>query len=416
MASLSDSIISVFLDKRQCILTDTDVNNALVNQGISCNVEDIRRHVQILSPGLFQLINNANGRVTIRVEPKIEICDEFLNNHCSGQENQCVRLHICRHFEGNCPSLNCRFPHDFSKGYNRKIIAENHCECVNPVLLVKLLRLRKFSLRPSSSCLPHTRGRRPRGRGRGRGHGRGRGVSNHGSARNSITQKDDSNRQVDVSFPSSSLAPQIDMEIIEILLHTHDIKIEDKYNENENEYFRRVTIQLGRIDDVEKLLISPVINHHGTDIKFKRTSQIIDKTSFLLKTSINNEHDKINSSRIELYISTLIKNNSINRISDLSTNSEQIILVRCNNEIDFDRVRQAYESKSELSGKHLTLSQVYECDALEIHYNNTNKSITFNDLKIIFESAWNDIFAFNFSTDDCAEIEFINAHGMRTSF
>ncbi|CAF3283695.1 unnamed protein product, partial [Rotaria sp. Silwood2] len=110
------------------------------------------------------------------------------------------------------------------------------------------------------------------------------------------------------------------------------------------------------------------------------------------------------------YISTLIKNNSINRISDLSTNSEQIILVRCNNEIDFDRVRQAYESKSELSGKHLTLSQVYECDALEIHYNNTNKSITFNDLKIIFESAWNDIFAFNFSTDDCAEIEFINAH------
>ncbi|CAF4315441.1 unnamed protein product, partial [Rotaria sordida] len=178
-----------------------------------------------------------------------------------------------------------------------------------------------------------------------------------------------------------------------ILLNLHDIKIEDKFNENENEYFRRITIQLERIDDIEKLLISPIINHHGNDIKFKRTNQIIDKTSFLLKTSIMNEQDKIILSRIELYIHRLIKNNSKSKISDLSTNTEQIILVNCNNEIDFNHVRQAYESKSELSGKHFTLIQIYECDALEIHFNDTNKSITVDDLKIIFDYVWKDLFA-----------------------
>ncbi|CAF4921366.1 unnamed protein product, partial [Rotaria sp. Silwood1] len=415
MTSLPDSIISVFLEKRQCILTDTEVNNALVNQGISCNVEDIRRHVQLLSPGLFQLINNANERVTIRVEPKIEICGEFLNNNCKPKGKQCDRLHICRHFEGNCPSQNCGFPHDFSTGYNRKIIAENHCQYVNPILLIKLLRLKKSSSRPPASRLSRTRGSQSsrRGRGYGHSHGRGRSFSNHATSRNSIVQKDDPNRQVDVSFPSSSLAKQMDMEMIEILLNLHDIKIEDKFNENENEYFRRVTIQLGRIDDVEKLLSSPVINHHGIDIKFKHTNQIIDRTRFLLKTSINNVQDKIISSRMELYISTLIKNNSISKISDLSTSTEQIILVHCNRDIDFDGVRQAYKSKQELSGKHLTLNQVYECDALEVHYNDTNKSITVEDLKIIFESAWNDIFAFNFPTNNCAEIEFINTQAFK---
>ena len=39
--------------------------------------------------------------------------------------------------------------------------------------------------------------------------------------------------------------------MIEILLTVKDIKIEDKFNENENEYFRRVTIQLQQINGIE---------------------------------------------------------------------------------------------------------------------------------------------------------------------
>ncbi|CAF1935738.1 unnamed protein product [Rotaria magnacalcarata] len=416
MSRLGDDIISVFLDRRQCVLTDADVFKALNHQGISCTVESVRQQAQLLSPALFHLMPNENRTVTINVDPKIEICQGYLGNHCPAKPNPCERLHICRHFEGNCPSANCTFPHDFSKGYNRKIIAEHHCQFINPLLLIKLLRLKQ-----SSSIPPPRQGistgfnHRPRGRGRGRRRGRGRGgrFVNNESFRNLIAQKSDPNRQVDVSFPSSNLAQQINMEIIEMLLNVRDIKIEDRFNEGENEYFRRVTIQLGETNDVEKLLNLSPISHDGVDIKFKRTHQIIDKTRLLLKTSINNEHDKIISSRIQLYLSTLIKNNPISKIVDLSNDNEQIVFVQCDNDIDFNSVRQAHKLKSELSGKHLILTQAYECDALEIHYNEKNKLITVEDLQRILKSAWNDIFALNFPTNDHAEIEFINVQAFK---
>jgi len=88
----------------------------------------------------------------------------------------------------------------------------------------------------------HNRGGRGRGRGRRRG---GRSVS---SLTTFPSQKSDPTRQVDVSFPSSRLAEQTDMEMIEMLLNLRNIKVEDKFNENENEYFRRGTIQLQRTD------------------------------------------------------------------------------------------------------------------------------------------------------------------------
>ncbi|CAF4559652.1 unnamed protein product, partial [Rotaria socialis] len=297
---------------------------------------------------------------------------------------------------------------------------EHHCQFINPLLLIKLLRLKKSSsIPPPRQGIPTGFNSRPRGRGQGRGRGRGRRRGrggrfvNNESFRNLIAQKFDPHRQVDVSFPSSNLAQQINIEIIEMLLSVHDIKIEDRFNEGENEYFRRVTIQLGETNDVEKLLNLSPIPYDGVDIKFKRTHQIIDKTRLLLKTSINNEHDKIISSRIQLYLSTLIKNNPISKIVDLSNENEQIVFVQCDNDIDFNSVRQAHKLKSELSGKHLILTQAYECDALEIHYNEKNKSITVEDLQRILKSAWNDIFALNFPTGDHAEVEFINVQAFK---
>jgi len=79
--------------------------------------------------------------------------------------------------------------------------------------------------------------------------------------------------------------------------------------------------------------MSPIIDHHGIPIKFKRTKQTIDKTTFILKTSINNEYDKIDLHRFELYVATLVGNDFIDSISDLSSDSEQIMLVQCKGEI-----------------------------------------------------------------------------------
>jgi hypothetical protein len=71
MASLPDSIVSVFLDKQAHALKNTEVSIALVNQGIPCNPEDVRRHVQLLSPALIQLIPPEDKTITIRVDPKV---------------------------------------------------------------------------------------------------------------------------------------------------------------------------------------------------------------------------------------------------------------------------------------------------------------------------------------------------------
>lgn len=85
--------------------------------------------------------------------------------------------------------------------------------------------------------------------------------------------------------------------------------------------------------DVVKLLESPVISCDGTDIKFKRTRQIIDQTSFLLKVSVSDEDEKISLTDLELHIKTLIKDNPIRKILDLSNDSEQSILVLCSKNI-----------------------------------------------------------------------------------
>jgi hypothetical protein len=45
------------------------------------------------------------------------------------------------------------------------------------------------------------------------------------------------------------------MEIIEMRLSQCDINVKDKFKENENEYFRRGTMQLERINGIEFYLL-----------------------------------------------------------------------------------------------------------------------------------------------------------------
>ena len=80
MTSVQDSILSVFLDKQARVLKDTDVSTALVNQGIPCDTDDVRRHVRLLSPGLFHLTDNTDGTITIRVDPKVNcLCSRLFD-------------------------------------------------------------------------------------------------------------------------------------------------------------------------------------------------------------------------------------------------------------------------------------------------------------------------------------------------
>jgi hypothetical protein len=79
MTTLQDRILSVFIDHQTRVLKDSDVMNGLINQGIPCSIEDVRRQVQSLSPALFQMVFNEDRTVvTIRVEPTVKYLFSFI--------------------------------------------------------------------------------------------------------------------------------------------------------------------------------------------------------------------------------------------------------------------------------------------------------------------------------------------------
>ena len=80
-------------------------------------------------------------------------------------------------------------------------------------------------------------------------------------------------------------------------------------------------------------MASPILTRDNIDIKFKRTNQIIDRSGFILKTSINDKQNKLIEDRVRLYITLLVGNNVSYTITDLSTIDEQVFHVQCNNEI-----------------------------------------------------------------------------------
>lgn len=71
MSNLFDKIISVFLNKKQLILKDSDINHTLITQGIQCDIKEIHRHVQFLSPALFQTSSHKDNSMIIEVDPKV---------------------------------------------------------------------------------------------------------------------------------------------------------------------------------------------------------------------------------------------------------------------------------------------------------------------------------------------------------
>ncbi|CAF3645504.1 unnamed protein product [Rotaria sordida] len=390
MSNLSDNIISIFVNKQVLTLKDSDINLALIAQGIQCYIEEVRHHVQILSPTLFQLSFNKDNTMTIHVDPQIDICEAFLAGHCHNIVKQCDKLHICREFD-HCKIPNCRYPHNFTRGQNRKIVQQINCENINCILLVKLIRMKKIFNHSETSS--NTR--------------------NINISNKNLIKKDDINKQIDISYPSKNLTQQIDMEIIEMTLEVKNIIIEKKFQESENEYFRRGKIQLEQINDVEKLLASPILPIENIDIKFKRTKQIIDRTSFLLKILINNQQDKIAESRIKLYIALLVGNHISYTVIDLSTMNEQICLIQCNHNLDFDKIRQQHESKPQLQGKNISLIQIYECDTVSICYIDEHKIMKYDDIRNIIQSVRKNVFTFQLVNQYYVEVEFINVDAFK---
>lgn len=73
MANPLNQIISVFLNKRSLILKDSEISHSLVAKGAPLYVEEVRQHVQTLSPALFQLSFTKDASMTITVDPQVRI-------------------------------------------------------------------------------------------------------------------------------------------------------------------------------------------------------------------------------------------------------------------------------------------------------------------------------------------------------
>lgn len=105
-----------------------------------------------------------------------------------------------------------------------------NCQNVDALLLVQLIRMHIVLAKQSNSAhsLPPT--------------------PNEYVQKKEPLRIDDINKQIDISFPSSKLARQVDMEIIELHLGTKNITINKIIDECEDDYFNRKTIQLEQID------------------------------------------------------------------------------------------------------------------------------------------------------------------------
>ncbi|CAF0989356.1 unnamed protein product [Adineta ricciae] len=136
-----NEIISVFLDRNVACLRDNELSNVIKVKDNTCSPEKIC-HITNASPSLFQLKHYQNGTFLIYVAPTVDICEDFLHGRCSFTNPSCNRLHLCRYF-GHCSKKGCRFPHDFTRGSNRRVVERSHCANIDPRLLVRLIKFYK---------------------------------------------------------------------------------------------------------------------------------------------------------------------------------------------------------------------------------------------------------------------------------
>jgi hypothetical protein len=181
--------------------------------------------------------------------------------------------------------------------------------------------------------------------------------------------------------------------------------------------------------DVDKLLASPILTRDNIDIKFKRTNQMIDRSSFILKILMNDRQDRIIEGRLRLYITLLVGTTVSYTILDLSTTTEQVFLVQCNNpigkdffffhrrlmnnfnSIEFEKIRQQHQSKPQLQGKDISLSQIYECETVTIRYTDENRIMKYEDIETIIRFVRKNVFTFQLIDNNSGEVEFINTDG-----
>jgi hypothetical protein len=162
-------------------------------------------------------------------------------------------------------------------------------------------------------------------------------------------------------------------------------------------------------------------------LKFKRTNPIIDSKSFILQSTLDSKKGSVAIEKFSSYIDILIDRCS-HKLTDLSSPSEQILLVQCDKIIsknsfsafvatsntyvlDFDQLRRLQKSRRQVQGRDVALRQVYEIETVIIESMQMPLSCTI--VQNIIESVYQNVFTFTVASNQIALVEFIHADALK---
>ncbi|CAF3583212.1 unnamed protein product [Rotaria sp. Silwood1] len=429
-----NEIISLFLQWNVKELSDNDLSTGISNNGKTCSAEEVRHTARLLGSSLFQFRYNEDNVFLIRIAPTINICKDFLAGKCTFKAEGCNQLHLCRRF-GSCNTKNCHFPHDFTHGNNRRIVEQSNCQNVNPILLVRLIRLNKQLSRrlSNTSVIPRVISKTPNTTSssvepkqvqqvfKRNKHFRSRRKS-RGDKSNTVTDGDnttestvvssvlDTNCQINISFPSKSITSHITIDEIVDFLRLQGVAIQKVFNAKKNERFHQCTLQFQEQNVVDNLLTQSRIPYEDVDLKFKRTNPLIDQKRFILKSTIDSKRGPISMEKFSLYIDVLTNHCSF-KLTNLSSSVEQFLLVQCENIIDFDQLRRVQKSRRQLQGTDIVLKQIYELEAAFIESNNNPLSIEI--IENMVEPVFDNVFIFTVESNRTGFVEFIDGDSLK---
>ncbi|CAF2687797.1 unnamed protein product [Rotaria sp. Silwood2] len=428
-----NEIISIFLQRNIKEIGDNELSIAMRNDGKPCSIEEIRRIIQSFGSSLFRCRYSQEDVLLVQIEPLIKICKNFLSGKCNFKTTECNQLHLCHRFDHNNPN-GYHVSRDFTCEHNRRIIEQSNCQNINPILLVQFIQLNeKFShdlsqvsitspvvsktrdIKSSSvQSKPIQQACSPRKRIHSEEE------SKYDYAKNACSRDNvtpamcvstgfDTNYSLDISFLSRSLSRHIKLQKIEEFLKQQGLNIHRMFESKVNGYFNQYTIQYH--ENNNNLLTKPNITYQGIHMKFKRTNPLIDQQSFALKLPIDFKRNPLIREEVKHYINTLTNSYSY-KITEVLTQGEQILLIQCNNTIDFDMVRRLHKSRSQLQGTNISLKQVYELENVIIT-SVQNSLLSIEIIERILQPVFDNIFNFTIQSNQTARVEFVRADHLK---
>ncbi|CAF4582707.1 unnamed protein product [Rotaria sp. Silwood1] len=355
-----NEIISLFLQWNVKELSDNDLSTGISNNGKTCSAEEVRHTARLLGSSLFQFRYNEDNVFLIRIAPTINICKDFLAGKCTFKAEGCNQLHLCRRF-GSCNTKNCHFPHDFTHGNNRRIVEQSNCQNVNPILLVRLIRLNKQLSRrlSNTSVIPRVISKTPNTTSssvepkqvqqvfKRNKHFRSRRKS-RGDKSNTVTDGDnttestvvssvlDTNCQINISFPSKSITSHITIDEIVDFLRLQGVAIQKVFNAKKNERFHQCTLQfqeqngkvlpkfvipsplLNSVTTDDRPIVSDDITHKIVTLTFNNSAQVALFTDKTFQNCLQTYFNKNYCAKLDMEDSADVNSRSLQQVSPLA--------------------------------------------------------------------------------------------------